>query len=116
MKYQEEVDDLRFTVIDGKALAGELYGRLVVELDRPGVSVKEKQLVGSKYQELQNTLTRIIKLINSNMRGMNNAKSETLEIKIEELLDLLPAERRQPFLEAMLEKEGNIDANTLQRQ
>ena len=62
----------------------------------------------SKYEALHGTLKRIIGLINVNTRGMNNAKSETVEIKIEELLELLPAERRAQFLKAMLEKENSI--------
>jgi hypothetical protein len=39
---------------------------------------------------------------------MHNAKNETLEIKIEELLQILPADRRKKLLEKVLEKENSL--------
>ena len=105
MKNHEEMDDLRFALIEGKVLSGEIYGRLVAALNQPGVTTKERLEVQGQYQELQSTLTRILTLINSDMRGINNAKQDFLESKIVELSQILPRDKRIALLQMMLEKE-----------
>lgn len=105
MKLQEETEELRFAVIDALALSGEIYGTSQMALRQLNAPAKEQGELKHKYETLHGTLKRIIKLINSNVRGMNNAKAETVEIKIEELLGTLPPERRTKLLEKMLEKE-----------
>jgi hypothetical protein len=108
MKYHEETEELRFAVIDGMALSGELYGALTMALRQLNAPAKEQNQMQTKYQTLHGTLKRIIRLIDSNVRGMHNAKNETLEIKIEELLQILPADRRKKLLEKVLGKENSL--------
>lgn len=105
-QHQQEVEELRFAVVDSMALSGEIYGALWAALRQLNAPPKERNEMEIKHRTLQSTLKRILGLINLDMRGLNNAKAETVEMKVEELLALLPPDRRQKLLERMLEKEG----------
>lgn len=104
---KSEREQIRFEVIELKSKVGYFTGLLEKTLEQLR-DFKRAEQVKSEAEEIQMFLHRILRFIEVDRRGINNAKPEVVKASVRQMLDLLPESERAAFINQLAEENSHV--------
>jgi hypothetical protein len=104
---KSEREQIRFEVIELKSKVGYFTGLLEKTLEQLR-DFKRAEQVKDEAAEIQMFLHRILRFIETDRRGINNAKPDIVKASIKQMLDLLPEQERAAFIQQLQQEQLQI--------